>query len=165
MHGRDRPDWRYRRAGRRHGAPATPARTQEAPVRCFGPVGRRFRCIWGHPLEGSCHPLEGSCQEVTRPHAQLFVAFFLRIRAVCRAWVVPTTTRPCFRWLWCRLRSRSAPVTHQDQGFGRGCRRPDSLPAPGHTWPQKTVGTTPRPQRVIRSTGSRLGPTPGWLAA
>ena len=62
---------------------------------------------------------------------------------------MPTTTRPCFRWSWCRLLTWSAPVTHQDQGLGRGCRRADSLPAPGHTWPQKTVGATPRPWRVI----------------
>jgi hypothetical protein len=30
-----------------------------------------------------------------------------------------------------------------------GCHHADFLTAPGHPWPQKTVGTTPRPRRVI----------------
>jgi hypothetical protein len=78
-----------------------------------------------------------------------FGCVFLLMRTVCLSWVVPTMTRAGVRWMGCRLRRWSAPVIHEDQGRRTGCRRADSLPAPGHRWPQSPVGTTPRPRRVI----------------
>jgi hypothetical protein len=92
--------------------------------------------------------------------------FLWRIDTVFRAGVVPTRTRPCFRWSWCRPRSGSAPVTPQDQGRGRGPGPDAVLPAPGHdVAPEHYRCRAASTKGAHRSVGSHMGPTPGWLTA
>jgi len=57
----------------------------------------------------------------------------------------PLLTRPCFQSVGVGSR-RSAPVTHQVQGYG-SCPIRAAISRPWQSWlPQKTIGTTPRPR-------------------